>query len=250
MLGTAIRRSVHATTLKCGIAFQYSNTVVNLVALETSTEYCSLAIAQGERLFESNFHAGQRHSELALPALRGLLQQAELDMRDIDGVAYGSGPGSFTGLRIACGIAQGLALARNLPTAGIGTLLALAEDSGAEKVIACLDARMGEVYHAVYCRSGEIWSEMHAPALYKPEGVPRVEGKDWFGCGSGFRVHGAALAQCYAGALSRIAPDAIPGATAMMRLARPVFAAGQGADAAAAVPLYVRDKVALKASER
>lgn len=223
---------------------------MNLVALETSTEYCSLAILRGGQSFESRFHAGQRHSELALPALRGLLQQAELDLQDIDGVAYGSGPGSFTGLRIACGIAQGLALARNLPTAGIGTLLALAEECGADKVIACLDARMGEVYHAVYCRSGGIWSEMHAPALYKPEGVPRVEGRDWVGCGSGFRAHGAALAHCYAGAVSRTEPGAVPNAAAMLRLARPVFAAGQGVDAAAALPLYVRDKVALKASER
>ncbi len=171
-------------------------------------------------------------------------------MQDIDGVVYGAGPGSFTGLRIACGIAQGLALARDLPTAGIGTLLALAEDCGEDKVIACLDARMGEVYHAVYCRSGGKWSEMHAPALYKPEGVPQVEGRGWTGCGSGFRAHGAALAHCYAGAVSRIAPDAIPNAAAMLRLALPVFAAGQGVDAAAAVPLYVRDKVALKANER
>jgi len=185
-----------------------------------------------------------------LPALRELLQQAGLEMQAIDGVAYGAGPGSFTGLRIACGIAQGLALARNLPTAGIGTLLALAEDCGADKVIACLDARMGEVYHAVYRKSGGKWTEMHAPALYKPDAVPQLEGNDWIGCGSGFRAHGATLARCYAGAISRIQADAIPNAAAMLRLALPVFAAGQGVDAAAAVPLYVRDKVALKTSER
>jgi tRNA threonylcarbamoyladenosine biosynthesis protein TsaB len=163
---------------------------------------------------------------------------------------YGAGPGSFTGLRIACGIAQGLALARNLPVAGIGTLLALAADCGADKVIACLDARMGEVYHAVYRKSGGSWNEMHAPALYKPDAVPRLEGNDWVGCGSGFRVHGALLAQRYHGAMSRTDPDAIPNAAAMLRLARQVFAAGRGVDAAAAVPLYVRDKVALKTSER
>jgi tRNA threonylcarbamoyladenosine biosynthesis protein TsaB len=223
---------------------------VNLVALETSTEYCSLAVARGGLVFERSFHAGQRHSELALPALREMLQQAGLEMQSMDGVAYGAGPGSFTGLRIACGIAQGLALARNLPTAGICSLLALAEASGADKVIACLDARMGEVYHAVYCKSGGNWNEMHAPALYKPDAVPRLEGNDWVGCGSGFRVHGAMLAQRYQGAISTTDPDAIPHAAAMLRLARQVFAAGRGVDAAAAVPLYVRDKVALKTSER
>jgi len=223
---------------------------VNIVALETSTEYCSLAVARGESVFQRHFHAGQRHSELALPALHELLQQAGLDMQAIDGVAYGSGPGSFTGLRIACGIAQGLALARDLPTAGIGTLLALAEDCGADKVIACLDARMGEVYHAAYCRSGGKWTEIQAPAVCKPDAVPRLEGGDWVGCGSGFAAHGAALARCLGGAMKHIDAEAIPNAVAMLRLALPVFAAGQGEDAAAAVPLYVRDKVALKTSER
>ena len=223
---------------------------MNLIALETSTEYCSLAVSRGAQLFERSFHAGQRHSELALPVLRELLQEAQLEMQAVEGIAYGAGPGSFTGLRIACGLAQGLALARNLPVAGIGTLLALAQDCGADKVIACLDARMGEVYHAVYRRSGEKWIEMHAPALYKPDGVPRVDGGDWVACGSGFRVHGTALAQCYRGSLSRTDADAVPNAAAMLRLALPVFAAGQGLDAAAAAPLYVRDKVALKSSER
>ena len=223
---------------------------VNLLALETSTEYCSLAVSSGAQLFERSFHAGQRHSELALPALRELLQQAALDMRAIEGIVYGAGPGSFTGLRIACGMAQGLALARDLPVAGIGTLLALAENCGAEKVIACLDARMGEVYHGVYRRSGGSWIEMHPPGLYKPEAVPGVEGSDWFACGSGFRVHGAALTQRYDGVIARADAEAVPNAAAMLRLARSVFAAGQGLDAAAAVPLYVRDKVALKSSER
>lgn len=223
---------------------------MNLVALETSTEYCSLAVSRGAQVFERSFHAGQRHSELALPALRELLREAEVEMQAVHGIAYGAGPGSFTGLRIACGLAQGLALARNLPVAGIGTLLALAQDCGAGKVIACLDARMGEVYHAAYCRSGEKWIEMHAPALYKPDCVPRIDGGDWVGCGSGFRAYGAALAQHYRGSLSRTDAEAVPSATAVLRLAMPVFAAGQGLDAAAAAPLYVRDKVALKSSER
>ena len=223
---------------------------VNLVALETSTEYCSLAVGRGAQVFERSFHAGQRHSELALPALRDLLQQAGLDMQRVDGVAFGAGPGSFTGLRIACGLAQGLALARNLPVAGIGTLLALAENSGAARVIACLDARMGEVYHAAYRKIGGDWTEEHAPALYKPDDVPAVEGDGWMACGSGFRVHAAALAQRYAGAIARSDAEAVPNAGAMLRLAQRVFARGQGVDAAAAVPLYVRDKVALKSSER
>ena len=223
---------------------------MNLIALETSTEYCSLAVSRGAQVFERTFHAGQRHSELALPGLRELLREAGLELGAIGGIAFGAGPGSFTGLRIACGVAQGLALARNLPVAPIGTLLALAENSGADKVIACLDARMGEVYHASYCKSGGAWIEMHAPGVYHPDAVPAVEGAGWCACGSGFRVHAAALAQRYHGAIARTDADAVPNAAAMLRLALKLFAAGQGVDAAAAVPLYVRDKVALKASER
>ena len=223
---------------------------VNLVAIETSTEYCSLAVSRGAQIFGRSFHAGQRHSELALPVLRELLLQAELDMQAVDGIVYGAGPGSFTGLRIACGIAQGLALARNLPVAGIGTLLALAQDCGGDKVISCLDARMGEVYHGAYRKSGGKWIEMHAPALYKPDTVPQVEGSDWIACGSGFRVHGAALSRCYEGRIARTDADAVPNATAMLCLATETFVSGSGVDAAAAVPLYVRDKVALKTSER
>jgi len=223
---------------------------VNLVAIETSTEYCSLAVSRGAQIFGRSFHAGQRHSELALPVLHELLLQAGLDMQAVEGIVYGAGPGSFTGLRIACGIAQGLALARNLPVAGIGTLLALAHDCGADKVIACLDARMGEVYHGAYRKSGGKWIEMHAPALYRPDTVPPVEGGDWVACGSGFRVHGATLARRYEGRISRTDADAIPNATAMLHLAMETFASGQGVDAAAAAPLYVRDKVALKTSER
>lgn len=223
---------------------------MNLIALETSTEYCSLAVSRGAQVFERSVHAGQRHSELALPGLKELLREAGLDLHAIDGIAFGAGPGSFTGLRIACGLAQGLALVRNLPVAPVGTLLALAENSGADKVIACLDARMGEVYHGTYRKSGGNWIEMHAPGLYHPDAVPAVEGGQWFACGSGFRVHAAALQQRYRGALAQTDADAVPNAAAMLRLALKLFAAGQGVDAAAAVPLYVRDKVALKASER
>ena len=223
---------------------------VNLVALETSTEYLSLAVSRGAQVFDYSVHAGQRHSELVLPALRDLLQQAQLEMQSVDAIAFGAGPGSFTGLRIACGVAQGLAFARGLPVAGVCSLLALAENTDAERVIACLDARMGEVYHAAYCRGDGGWREIHAPGLYRPDAVPGVEGGGWTACGSGFAAHGGALAQCYAGAIARTDADAVPGATAVLRLARQEFAAGRGVDAVAAVPLYVRDKVALKASER
>ena len=117
-------------------------------------------------------------------------------------------------------------------------------------VIACLDARMGEVYHAAYRRRGEQWSEVCAPGLYRPEAVPAPPGGDWSGCGSGFAAHADALARAYAGRLRQVRPELAPTATAVLRLAQPRFLRGEGRDAASAVPIYLRDKVALKTSER
>src|SRR3954469_21692554 len=135
---------------------------MNLLAIETSTEFCSLALGRGGEVRSAHFNAGQRHAELILGSIERLLADAGLKLSDLDGIAYGMGPGAFTGLRIACGVTQGLALARGLPVVGVGTLEALAEEfaskqggnGGIRKIIACLDARMGEVYHAAYRRSG------------------------------------------------------------------------------------------------
>jgi len=173
----------------------------------------------------------------------------------LDAVVFGAGPGAFTGLRIACGVAQGLALPRNLPVLGVCTLEALAEqaladDPGADRVIACIDARMGEIYHAAYRRTAQGWEARDAPALALPEELPVPEGGGWVGCGTGFRAHGAALSLRFGPHLTRVDPDALPRASAMLRLALPRLAAGEGKDPAEAVPLYVREKVALKIHER
>ena len=116
---------------------------MNLLALDASTEYCSVALLRDDVLTFREEHAIQRHSELILPMVEDLLVTARLALSQLDGVAFGAGPGSFTGLRIACGVAQGLAFGAGLPVVAIGTLAALAQEAAATKVIACLDARMG-----------------------------------------------------------------------------------------------------------
>jgi tRNA threonylcarbamoyladenosine biosynthesis protein TsaB len=224
--------------------------LVNLLAIETSSDYCSLAVSDGRDVHARHLPAGQRHAEMALDALDTLLHEAGIGLADLSGIAYGEGPGSFTGLRIACSLVQGLAFARGLSVVGVGTLEALAEASRETAVIACLDARMGEVYHAAYRRRGEQWSEVCAPGLYRPEAVPAPPGGDWSGCGSGFAAHADALARAYAGRLRQVRPELAPTAAAVLRLARPRFLRGEGRDAASAVPIYLRDKVALKTSER
>ena len=136
---------------------------MQILAIDTSTEFLSLALWLDGRLLSRDIHAGQTHSQQILPALRELLDEAQVELESLDGIAFGAGPGSFTGIRIACGVAQGLAFGANLPVVAVCTLLVLAQQSGATRVIACLDARMGEIYHAVYEKSGDVWLEVNPP---------------------------------------------------------------------------------------
>lgn len=223
---------------------------MRVLALETSTEYCSVALWQDGTAISRCDLAVQKHSEMLIAMLEALLQDAGLRIQDMDGIAFGMGPGSFTGVRIACGAAQGLAFGAGLPVAGVCTLQALAEAAGEPRVIAALDARMGEIYHAAYEKHDGAWVEVSEPRLCKPEEAPPLPGDGWFGAGSGFAMHGAALSGCYAGQLQGMEGAAVPQAAAIAVLGAAQLAQGHGVDAAEALPLYLRDKVALKTSER
>ena len=223
---------------------------MNLLAIDTSTDFCSIAASRGESLFSRHEPAGRRQAEMILGMVDAVLAEAGLEIAQIEGIAYGAGPGSFTGLRVAAGVTQGLALARRVGVVGVGTLLAIAEEAAGERIISCLDAHMGEVYHAAYRRAGARWEEVSAPGLYKPEAVPVVPGADWTGCGDGFAAYRERLAARLGGCVSAVHSGTGPTARAVLRLALPRFAAGEAMDAAAAVPVYLRDKVALKTSER
>ncbi|MBT9611747.1 MAG: tRNA (adenosine(37)-N6)-threonylcarbamoyltransferase complex dimerization subunit type 1 TsaB [Burkholderiales bacterium] len=226
---------------------------MRLLALDTSTEYLSLALYLDGEIICRETHAGIRHSELILPMLEVLLVEAGVSLTSLDGIAFGQGPGTFTGIRIGCGVAQGLAFGADLPVVGIATLLALAESVEQDCVIACLDARMGEVYHAAYRREAPTeggWREIHAPGLYAPQATPVVEGDDWVGVGSGFRVGEGALRQHYAGQVKQVFDDRFPHAREIARLASRQLSLGRGVPAWETAPLYIRDKVALKTSER
>lgn len=226
---------------------------MKILALDTSTEFCSLALWQDGAVVVRETLAGQRHSELVLPMLDELLAAAGLTLTQLDGIAFGAGPGSFTGLRIACGVAQGLALGANLPVLGIGTLEALVQTQATtkdSKVIAALDARMGEIYHAAYTRSAEGWEAVCEPTLCLPQQAPQLPGDGWVACGSGFDKYGEVLGERYQGQINRIDAGVYPHAREIAQLAAPGFAKGLGIDPADAAPLYIRNKVALKESER
>ena len=223
---------------------------MKILALDTSTEYCSVALWRDGDVDICEAHAGQRHSELLLGMVDDLLVRQELRVGELDGIAFGQGPGSFTGLRIACGVTQGLAFAAGIPVIGVGTLLAMAEAAQAERVVCCLDARMHEIYHAAYEKSGDGWETVCEPGLWAPSESPSLPAGSWYGCGSGFTVYHEALMQRYDGCLSGVGPAVVPHAQDIARLAAPLFAQGKGQDAACAAPLYIRDKVALRTDER
>jgi tRNA threonylcarbamoyladenosine biosynthesis protein TsaB len=174
---------------------------MRILALETSTEYCSVALHQDGNVIERFEWVGQKHSELLIAMLADLLRDAQVKLAELDGIAFGAGPGSFTGVRIACGATQGLALGADLPVLGVCTLQALAQASSHTRVIAALDARMGEIYHAVYEQQQGVWMTVSEPCLCKAEDAPMVSGMDWYGVGSGFAAYGEALQQRYAGQL-------------------------------------------------
>jgi tRNA threonylcarbamoyladenosine biosynthesis protein TsaB len=223
---------------------------MKILAIETSTEYCSVALWQDGVVSERCELVGQKHSEVLMEMLDALLQDFGLRIKELDGIAFGKGPGSFTGVRIACGVTQGLALGAEVEVVGVCTLEALAEASGKAKVIAALDARMSELYLAAYEKRDGEWSAVIAPCLCKAEDAPALTGEGWFGVGSGFALSGIALQARYGDQLSGMDVKAVPQASAIVRIGAREFAKGNAVDAALALPLYLRDKVALKTSER
>lgn len=223
---------------------------MRVLAIDCSTTWLSVAAGDSTRCVECREPAGQLHSQRALPRIDAALAERGWQVGDLDGVAFGAGPGSFTGVRIACGVAQGLALGASRPVVAVVTLEALAQQAyrlhAATCVCACLDARMGEVYIAAYEREGDRWREVQPPAVTKPDDVTLPRG-EWFGAGEGFAAY-PDLAQRLG--LRAVDATLTPSACAIIELAVPRLIAGQGVDAAHALPLYVRHRVALTSAER
>lgn len=221
---------------------------MQILALETSTELGSCALWCDGVVSERFCPAGQTHSETLLPLVRELLNEAGLKAADLDAIAFGVGPGAFTGLRVACGAAQGLAMAGNTPLIPVTSLEALAIQSAGERVIALLDARMGEVYAGTYQRFDDGYKLLGEIRLAAPADVELPTGAGWLACGNAARAYPLLNERLTAGAIS--IQDSLPSAAALLRLALPRAERGEGIDAALAAPLYVRDKVAKTVAER
>jgi tRNA threonylcarbamoyladenosine biosynthesis protein TsaB len=224
-----------------------------LIAFDTATERMSIAVKGHDgRVWSHDGEGGAKASAALLPGILGLLEQAGLALADLDAIAFGRGPGAFTGLRTACSVAQGLAFGAGKRVLPIDSLLAVAEEARAGapacRVWAVMDARMAQIYAAEYEHADGRWRSVVAPLLTDCEALAlrwqtqppqRVAGDALHACAMRLPTFGAALA-----------PDARPGAVALLALAEVAWAAGAAVDPAEALPLYVRDKVAQTTLER
>ena len=224
---------------------------MKILAIETSTEFCSVALYLDGKIFNKEILAERRHSEILLTMIEELLEESTLVLQQLDGIAFGAGPGSFTGLRIACGVAQGLAYASNLSVIGISTLEAVAQQIEEQKIIVALDARMGEIYHAAYQKlTNYDWQVICPPTLCLPQHAPSVPGNGWTGCGSGFDAYREELSALYCGNIEQIHYQCHPQAGEIAHLALAKFTDGSSTDPVNSTPVYIRNKVALKENER
>ena len=230
---------------------------MNILAIDTATEACSAALLlEGE--VQQRFEVEpRRHGELILGMMDELLAEAGLALSELDALAFGRGPGAFTGVRIATGVAQGAAFGADLPLLPISTLAALAQryyreggrEGGARQILAAFDARMGELYWGAYriCDSGlaELVGEEQV-AL--PKALELPPGKGWHGVGSGWGSYGEALGERLGGVLTEINPELLCSAHDVALLGAAAFAAGEGVPAEQGLPVYLRDQVAWKKS--
>lgn len=222
---------------------------MKLLALETSTDSGSCALLLDGDVSERCCPPGRPHSETLLPLVRELMATHGVAFGQLDAIAFGAGPGAFTGLRVACGVAQGLAVAADRPVVPICGLEAMAATVGAPRVFSLLDARMGEVYAAAYerCPTGlELQGEIRLGA---PETLALPSGAGWVACGNALAAY-PVLAGRLRDAGYALQPAVLPQAAAIARLAAAHLARGAAIDPALAAPLYVRNKVAKTISER
>ncbi len=220
-----------------------------IIAIETSTELASVALLHRGQLQSRESSGVLTHSAAVLPLLQKLLANAGITVADCDALAFGSGPGSFTGVRTACGLVQGLAIGADRMVVPVVTLLAMAESARAigagDDVIALLDARMGELYWARFRYEGE-WQTISEPALAQTTGVRVAEGRPAV-CGNALLAYPDGFPQLHG--LTQL-PEIVPHASAVAQLAVRSLARGESVAARDAQPLYLRNKVALTTSER
>ena len=223
---------------------------MKLLALETSTEACSVAISLDGKIHERVDH-GQHHSDVILGMVQQVLAESGLSLKQLDAIAFSRGPGSFTSLRIGAGVVQGLAFGANLPVVPVSSLAVLAQSVDAPKVLAAFDARMNQVYWGEYVRDDKGLMRLTGTEIViAPAAVPLSEGSGWIGAGSGWDQYASVLTTRLGNHASEWRKKIFPKARHVAELGMELLKAGKTVIAEQALPVYVRDEVAVKQVHR
>ncbi len=224
---------------------------MKLLAIETASEACSAALYLDGALSERYALAPREHARLILPMVDELLREADLSPGALDAVAFGRGPGAFTGLRIAAGVAQGIAFGAELPVVAVSSLAALAQglyrERGAARVLAAIDARIGEIYWGSYeADAAGLMVLRGKELLISPGEIALPDGGDWYGAGSAWKIHDDILRTSLSGQLLEIDAERNPRAYDVAALGVAAYRRGETMRAELAAPVYLRDEVAVK----
>lgn len=223
---------------------------MKLLALDTSTEACSAALFVDGEICQRFEITPKAHTKLLLPMIESLLAEAELNLTQLDALAFGCGPGSFTGLRIATGVVQGLAFGANLPVVPVSTLAALAQKQAHELSFVAMDARIGEIFWGVYQKNADGFVELVGEEAVLPVSQIQFPDKNAIGIGSGWRVYETELVEKTHGLVLEIESNVLPHSSMIAKLGVYGFEQGMAVVAELAQPVYLRDKVAQTERER
>ena len=223
---------------------------MKLLAIETSTEACSVAVYADGQVFARHELAPRRHTQLVLPWADELLAEAGLAKSQLDAIAVGRGPGAFTGVRLAIALVQGLALALDRPVLPVSTLAVLAMQGQGDKRLAAIDARMGEIYLGAFTRDADGLVSAAGPEILCAPSEAPIPDVPMPGVGSGFAAGDGALVARLGDRLSGFDAGALPQAKDLARLAVRAWQHGEAIAADALEPAYLRDKVALTLAEQ
>ncbi len=224
---------------------------MNILAVDTSGETCSVALLIGTELRQRLEREPRRHGELVLAMMDGILAEAGIGLTRLDALAFGRGPGSFTGVRIATAVVQGVAYGADLPVVPVSTLAALAQgclrSHGSSRVLAAFDARMGELYWGPYrVDNGDLMRPAGAEEVAPPQVVALPTAGGWSGVGSGWAAYGEVLRERLGARLLAVVPDTLCEARDVAVLAAAEFASGHWVTAEQALPVYLRERVTFR----
>lgn len=227
---------------------------MKILAIETATEACSAALLIDNEVIDRFQVAPREHGNLILSMVDELLQEADMNLQQLDALAFGRGPGSFTGVRMATGVVQGLAFGVDLPVAPVSTLAALAQQaapqSEGQTIYAALDARMGEVYWCEYLNVNGVLQTVSDEVVIAPTGVRVEVGKQAIGIGHGWDTYEQELSEVVQAKSLTLQAARLPRAKEVAQLAIPMIANNQTVSAEHALPVYLRDNVAKKKAQQ